>query len=409
MFVQLDRLLGHLRGLVGVPDHYVRQEARLCDREAQRLDRMARQAVTEAQERELSERRRAVVRRAAQRAQAIGTDALWTGELFLAADAPGDALPYLKDAMLAGGDADEETKAAYLYGLALRRLGRYEEAIDALSRLTGRGISGPAAEGPPGRDRHHPLYVQAFLDQALALVELRRFGEADELFLHLYGLLSDDNPLWKENLYHRGRAKRIAGTSGGKPDRPTLDAARAILEEFVRRFPRGAGRAEAGVDLTDRAQFELAETLRAAAATPADGEAALATYGTLLERIDRRPMPLPVPYEELRSRALWNMAEVAFERGSWDEAAALYRKAERYYRTSPLMVWAHFQLGRCAAAAGKVREARDCFTQGQVCLGGFTDEDLSAVLPGGPGVKDAWGERFRVRLAELDAPRTAGR
>ena len=108
--------------------------------------------------------------------------------------------------------------------------------------------------------------------------------------------------------------------------------------------------------------------------------------------------------KDLGGRCIWSAADLLFDAGKWYEAQGLYEelvKVYPYFVTSPMQVWAYYQLGGCAARLGNIEEARGHLDSGVAFLAVTSDEALAQCLPGGKDVKRVWRERFALRRGDI--------
>ncbi len=402
LFTEGEQLLAHLRQFVGDPKTSKRQEAHLCQWEAKRIEQGIESLPVEAEERrqELTARKRSLYLRAAQCAEGINADPFWSGKLFLMGGDHQKAVPLLQDALASGRtDAGDEILAAYLLGEAFRKAGDPRSAIRVFARLTGWGTS---EEGPDPRDLHQPEHYKAFLGLGLSLMALKRYREADRAFAFIDRVLGDESEGWRKAFFYRAKAKLLAG-SGEKLDASALREAIALFDEFIR-WPRGLKIQEpdgSGVYLVDWAMIHLGEARRLTARRPAELKKAAEPFRRLAERYGQSESRLTTAQKCVLRGCWWNIAEILFELRQWTRAKEYYRKVGRVFRTSPLSVWAYYQLGRCSEQAGDGVEAEAFYRHGQELLAGFTETELAQALPGSERVRDFWNERFQLRLDRL--------
>jgi tetratricopeptide (TPR) repeat protein len=182
-----------------------------------------------------------------------------------------------------------------------------------------------------------------------------------------------------------------------------LGEAIRLFDELIR-WPRGRKVQQpegSGVYLTDWAMKHLGEARRLTARSPEELRNAAETFRSVAERFGQPESHLTEAQKGLLRECWWSIAEILFELRQWTQAKEYYRKVGRVFRTSPLSVWAYYQLGRCSEKAGDADEAKALYRYGQELLPGFTEAELAAVLPGGDGVRLFWNERFQLRLDRL--------
>ena len=139
------------------------------------------------------------------------------------------------------------------------------------------------------------------------------------------------------------------------------DEAAARLTEFLR--------ADKGSDLRPRAQYELAELLRAAG----KADEAAESYAAVAKKTDHDL----VPY------ALYGLGTCRFEKGAWAEAADAFGQIPRTYGASDLVPQALYQQGLALQKAGNFGEARAAF---EALTAKFPKHDLAVSAYLGLGV-----------------------
>ncbi len=417
-FDAADALLANLRSLLGNRAAFGTLEASVCEREAERLLglRKGLSVANELRRAELRARARTLCIRAAKCMELQKESAMRVGELYLLAGVGDDetyanAVKYLTLARTRSRSIDEYIRASVRIGEAHMQAGRWKEAYEEFAKFTGVDTGERAAMSIPIRDRQFQPYLDALFYQGRSLCALDRYAEALALFEIVHDYLPDQNLKWRENLYWYGKTLLVMGTAGAAPDREKIGRAVTMLRSLLVRFPppRGTGidePRESGVDLIELAQWHLGEALRGLATDDTGRVEAAREFQALGQRLLQDTARITSARKDLGGRCIWSAADLLFDAGKWYEAQGLYEelvKVYPYFVTSPMQVWAYYQLGACAAHLGNLEEAKGHLDSGAAFLEVSSDQDLARCLPGGDEVKRFWRERFAQRRSDLDA------
>jgi TolB-like protein/Flp pilus assembly protein TadD len=145
----------------------------------------------------------------------------------------------------AGRAMPENENVPYAIGSVLRRLGRYEEALDHFARASELGTLGTSEGIAPW-----------FIDRDIAVTNwaLRRYSEADRLYEKCLRVAPDEWTLWSERtvlqLHWKGDTAAAAATLAGAPPTPEAELVetRVLIELWDRRFAEAVALAQPHLD-----------------------------------------------------------------------------------------------------------------------------------------------------------------
>ena len=268
----------------------------------------------------------------------------------------------------------------------------------------------------------HPASYRARYLGSLAQRELGNMAQAQKLLVdNLYNYsLSPDSAEWRDSLFLLGKLRylegvaaetssRVAGVSAApanarspgslelEKSHEAFQAAIALLDEAIRRYPQAAQAIEA--------RYELAESHRHAAKWPRhrldlitidaskaplvkqmheELDAAALEYGALIEQLgdDREGKGQSRLAQTILRNSYFGRADALFDIGRYEEAAEAYSAATNRYQNEPEALSAYVQIAACYRRQDRLSEARGTLEQARLVLARIRqDADFKRTTP----------------------------
>jgi tetratricopeptide (TPR) repeat protein len=305
--------------------------------------------------------------------------------------------------LLAQEPQQGEPEALVGLGDSLLSLGKSDEALFVLAQCR-------------ERNPQHPATYQARLLSSLALQEMNKLAEAQELLIdNLYRFsLAPQSTDWRDSLFALGAVfyrhaldlesqSRMAGVD--RPDAASrraglqlLEQSHAAFDEAIHTLTEAEQRYPTAPQALE-ARYRIAESQRHSAKLPRKRlagvtietsralldrqmqdhlQAAIDGYSSLIARVSDQPEQRRPADAAIVRNCYFGRADALFDMQRYDEAIQAYSAATNRYQHDPESLEAYVQIASCHRRQGRLSEARGTLEQARVVLQRIrTDADFA--------------------------------